>query len=169
MINRFPSFYFSDNFLSLLLIRLLPIVCRPFTFRHFHVCKNRPERRIFRAAGINPKSNRTFRIPHMTNTHLLVCYTIIRTFNAIVIFPAAESIPHGLDRCIDFRCRPIRISVICHNTSQVLVLFVFILNRSLQPVFTVQIHDYATLVKSMFAFKFCFYYEGKILFICFHL
>ena len=122
-----------------------PIVCRPFTFRHFHDCKNRPERRIFRAAGIYPKSNRIFRIPHMANTHLLICYTIMRTFNAIVIFPAAESIPHELDRCIDFRCRPIRIPLICDNASQVLALFIFILNRSFQLVFTVQIHYHRSI------------------------
>ena len=70
----------------------------------------------------------------------------------------------------DLRGRPVRIAVIGHHTAQVLKGLIFIFNRTLQPVFTVQIQHNPTLVKAVMAFrKFRFYHKGKKRFFRFHL
>ena len=46
----------------------------------------------------------------------------------------------------------------------------FIFNRGLQPVIRIQIHNYATLIKSMMTpGKICLHNKGKILLLCFYL
>ena len=108
------------------LIRLLTIMRKPFAFSDFHFCKCRLKRRIFRTAGIDTKLNLANCIPHMADSHLFKTNSIFRTFNAIVILTSAEAIPHGFNICADFCRCPVRISSVCHNTSQMLILFVFI-------------------------------------------
>ena len=52
------------------------------------------------------------------------------------------------------------------HAAQMLKLFVFIFDGAFEPVFTVQIQNYAALIKAVVTFgKFCFYHKGEELLI----
>ena len=144
-------------------------MCQPFAFRDFHVCKSSLKGRIFRTAGINAKVYCSIAIPHMANSHLLENNTIIGTFDAIIIIPPAKTIPHGFLICSNLSCCPIRVSMIRHHTSKVLEHFVFVFDRSFEPIFAVQVHHDSALVKSLLAFEFRFDDKREKLLICLHL
>ena len=73
-------------------------------------------------------------MPHMTNTHLREMLPIGGTLNTIVILPAAEAIPHRLDRGVNGGSGPVGVAVVGHHTAKVLKFFVLILDGSLQPI-----------------------------------
>jgi len=118
--------------------------------------KDSTERRILGTACIDTKLNLATALPHVANPHLLEVQTITGTLDAVVIFPTAETIPHGSDIRRDNRSCPVGISMIGDHASQVLEGFVFIFNRRFQSVLTVQIQDNAALIKSMPAVILCF-------------
>src|SRR5699024_9930587 len=61
-------------------------------------------------------------------------------------------------------------TVIGHNAAKMLETLIFILDGAFQPVFAIQIDNYAALVKAMMAFgEFCFDGKGKEFLLCAHL
>jgi hypothetical protein len=106
----------------------------------------------------------------MADPHLRIMFPILGTLDAIVILSSAEAIPHDLDLCPYGSGSPVRIAMVCHDRAKMLEGFIFIFHRSLQPVFTVKVHDDAALIKAVVAFaEIRFHDEGEILLICFHL
>ena len=142
---------------------------RPFAFGYFHICKCSLKWRIFRAAGIKTKLYFIICFIYMANSHLIEIDSIFRTLNTKIVQAPTESIPDGLDFCIYSGCRPIWISIISYDTSQMLKFFVFIFNRPFKPVFAVEVHDNTALIKTHFAFKFSLNNKRKEFFRCFYL
>ena len=105
----------------------------------------------------------------MTYAHLGKMYAVGGAFNAVIILSAAQPVPHGFDGGIDFGGCPIGIAVVGNHTAQVLEGFIFIFDGCLQPVFAVQVHHNAALVKAALAFKLGFYGEGEKLLVGGHL
>lgn len=137
-------------------------MCHPFAVRHFHVRENRTERRFLWAAGVDAKKYFPRRFAQMTDAHLMKRLAIFRALDTKIIFSAAQAIPHGFYMGRDFCGRPVGIAVIGHHTAQVLEVLIFVFNRSLQPVFAVQIQHNPTLVKAVMALrKFSFYQKEK--------
>lgn len=98
-------------------VRLLPPVCPPLTSGHFHIGKGCPERGIFRGTGIYPKRNLSVPFVHMADPHLPKLHPVVGTFDTIIVFPPAKTVPHGFYRSGDPCGCPVRISVVCHHAS----------------------------------------------------
>ena len=79
------------------LVRLLAIMRRPLAFGQFHMGENCLERGIFRRAGVDAETDLSAALPHMADTHLWKMLAVSGTLDAVVIFTAAEAVPHGLD------------------------------------------------------------------------
>lgn len=88
-------------------VRLLPIMSLPGALSDLHIREHCRKARVLRAAGINAKAYLPDAFPHMTNSHLRKMLAILRTLNAVIIFPAAEPIPHSLHVGRNCRRRPI--------------------------------------------------------------
>ena len=84
----------------------------PGAFRDLHVGKHRCKAGILRAAGVDAEANPPAAFPHMANPHLAEMFAILRAFDAVIIFSAAQSIPHGLHIRGDRRGRPVGIAVV---------------------------------------------------------
>ncbi len=110
----------------LLRIRLLAVVCQPFTFGLFHISECCSKRRIFCTAGIDSKSDRILYIKHMANPHLFKVYTVGGIFNAKIIFSSAQTKPDRFYRGIHIHRSPIGISVVGYNTAKTLYTLIFI-------------------------------------------
>ena len=78
----------------------------PGALRNLHICKYGFETGFFRTACIDAEPNLSGAFPHMADTHLGKVFTILGAFNAVVIFSAAEPIPHCLHICRNSRCSP---------------------------------------------------------------
>ena len=135
---------------------------KPLALRHCHIGEDCLERRILRAASIDTETDFSATMPHMTNTHLGEMLPIGGTLDTIVILPAAEAIPHRLDRSINGGSGPVRVTVVGHHTAKVLKFFVLVLDGSLQPVLAVQIHDHTALIETVVTFKLRPDKEGKV-------
>ena len=83
---------------------------KPLAGQKLHMGKCRFEGGILRAAGIDAELNGAIRLPHVANTHLGEMYTILAALDAVIIFPAAEPIPHGVNGCVDGGCCPIGVA-----------------------------------------------------------
>ena len=106
----------------------------------------------------------------MADPHLLKMNPVRRAFNAVVILSPAEAVPHRFYRGVYHCSCPVRISLIRDNTSQMLIFFILIFHRSLQPVLAVQVHHDAALVKPVMALpEICLYDKAEIPFLCLHL
>ena len=142
----------------------------PLTCSKRQVRKNSFEGGILWRAGINAELDFVMPPIHMANAHLVKMDAIFRAFNTVIIFTAAEAVPHGFDRGRNGRSCPIRISAICYDTAQMLKVFVLIFNGAFQPVFTVQIHNNTALVEPMMALgKIGFHNEAEKPLVSFHL
>ena len=124
----------------------------PCALRDLHTAENGCERGVLRRAGIYAEPDSACAFRHMTDSHLFPDAAVRRAFNAVVIFPAAETIPHGLYTGRYLRRGPVGISVRGHNASEMLECFVLEFDRSLEPVLTVEINDYPALIKAAVAF-----------------
>ena len=78
-------------------IRLLTVVGQPFAFRQRHIGKYSLEGRILRGAGVDAEADFSAALPHMANPHLGEMDAVGGAFDAVVVLPPAESVPHGLD------------------------------------------------------------------------
>ena len=134
---------------------------QPFALRETQVRKGCLKRGILRGAGIDAEADLLSSLPHVADAHLLEVDAVIRAFDAVVGFPAAEAVPHGFDGRGNVRSGPVGIAVVCHHAAQALVFFIFIFDGSLQPVFRIQIQDDSALVETALAGKFGFHNEGK--------
>ena len=106
----------------------------------------------------------------MTYSHLGEIFSVLRTFNAIIVFTSAETIPHCFDICRNCRCRPVGIAVICYDRTEMLKLVIFIFDRCFQPIFRIKIHNNSALVETVAAFgKIRFHDKRKEFFIGFRL
>lgn len=152
-----------------LFVRFLTIVGQPFALGQLHMGKDRPERRIFRTAGVDTELNLTFGFMQVADAHLVEPYAIRGTFYAKIILSAAQSIPHGFYLGRDLGGGPIRPTVIGDHAAQMLKLFVLVFYGTFQPVFAVQIQDHAALIEPVAGSKLGFDQEGKILFPSGHL
>ncbi len=123
----------------------------PGARRNFHICKYGLETGFFRTARIDAEPNLSGAFPHMADTHLGKVFTILGAFNAVVIFSAAEPIPHCLHIRRNSRCSPVGIAVIRYDAAKMLNGFIFIFYRSLQLVLSVQVHHNTALVKAVMA------------------
>ena len=72
-----------------LFVRFLAIVGQPFALGQLHMGKDRPERRIFRTAGVNSELNFPRSLMQMADSHLVEHHAVFGTFNAEVILSAA--------------------------------------------------------------------------------
>ena len=143
---------------------------QPFAFGQFHVRKDCLEGRILRGTGIDAKADPAAALPHMADTQLRKMRTVRGTFDAVIILPAAETVPHRLDGRVDGGGCPVGITVVGHHTAQMLKVLVFVFDGALQPVVTVQIHDDAALIKAVVAFlKGSLHHEAEVFFLRFHL
>ncbi len=107
---------------------------------------------------------------HMADPHLPEGDAIGRGVDAIIVFPPAETVPHGFCSSVYGSCCPVGKAVIGDNASQMLVSFSFILYGGFQPVFAVQIHYDAALIKPLMAgSKISFYKKAEIFFCRFYL
>ena len=134
----------------------------PFTFHHFHIGKGCLKGRLLRTACIYTKRDLPGPFPHMEDPHLLKVDAIPAALHAIITFPSAEAIPHFLKLCRDIRSGPVRKTMICDYTSQPLKFLIFIFNRRLKPIFTIQVHHHTALVKTMLTLKSRPDYKRKI-------
>ena len=85
----------------------LAVVRQPLALCTFHVGKDRAERGILRAAGIDAEPNLPFGLVEVADPHLVEDRTILGAFDAEIILPAAEAIPHGFYADGDFRGCPV--------------------------------------------------------------
>ena len=131
----------------------------PLAFRHRHICEGGLKRGVLRAAGVNTEADRPRALQQMANPHLAELHTVCGALYAVIVLPAAEPVPHGLDGSVNSRSSPIGVAVIGNDAAQVLEMFVFVLNRGFQSVFTVQIQNDTALVKTALALEFCFHSE----------
>ena len=69
----------------------------PLAVCHFHIGKHRLKGRFLRGTGIDAETDFSIALLHMANSHLLEAFPVCGAFNAIIIFPAAEAIPHRFD------------------------------------------------------------------------
>lgn len=142
----------------------------PLALHQLHVAEYCFKGRVLRRTGVNSKSNFFVAPEHMTYSHLGEMNPVAGTLNTVIVFSSAQTVPHGFYIRVNSRSGPVGISLICHNASKMLELFIFIFDRAFQSVFAVKIHNNATLVKTVMAFrKICFYHKAKIFFFCFHL
>ena len=109
----------------------LTVVCRPPAFGKLHVGEYCPERGIFRAAGIDAETNFILCVKEMADAHLMKDTPVFRTFDAEVVFSAAQTVPHGLYSCGNFGGGPVGISSIRDDAAEMLKKLVFILDGSL--------------------------------------
>ena len=136
----------------------------PGAFRHPHLRKDRREAGVLRAAGVDAEADRPRALPHMADAHLGKALSVFGALDAIVVLPAAEAVPHLLHVGRDRRRRPVRIAVVGDHGAEMLELFVLVLDRRLEPVFAVEVHHDAALVKAvMTAGEIRFYDKGEIL------
>lgn len=133
------------------LVWLLAVMCLPHTFRNLHVGKDCGEGRFFGRAGIDSEADFLAASLHVADAHLTEIGSVGGTFDAIVIFSARESVPHGLDIGGDGRCGPVGIAAIGGHAAKMLELVVLVFYRAFQPVLAVQIHHNAALVKALVA------------------
>ena len=142
----------------------------PLTFQKRHVREHGLKGGVLRGAGVDAEPDSAIPLAHMADAHLAKAHAVDGIFDAVVVFAAAEAVPHRLDGGVQGGCGPVGVSVIGHDAAQMLVAFVFIFNGSLQPVFAVQVHDDAALVKPMAAFgEIGFHHEAEILLVRLHL
>lgn len=118
-------------FSLLYFLAVLLVVGQPFTLRQLHIRKNRFERGIPRAAGIDTKADFAAALVHMADSHLAEAHAILGAFHAVVILPSAEPIPHGFHIGTDLGGCPIGIAQIGDHSSQVLKPVVFVLDGCL--------------------------------------
>ena len=142
-------------------VRLLAVMGQPFAFGQRHVGKDWLEGGLLGRAGIDAEADLTATLPHMADPHLREIFAVGGTLNAVIVLPAAEAIPHGLDGGIDGGGGPVGVAVVGHHTAQVLELLVFVFNRAFQPILAVQIHHNAALVEPVLALKFRLNSEGE--------
>ena len=152
------------------LIRLLPVVGQPFAITQFHIGKDRFKGRILGRAGIDTKADLASRLPHVAHTHLGEDFAICGTFDAVIVLPTAEAIPHSFDGSVNGGGCPIGVTVVGDHAAQMLKAIVFVFNRTLQPVVAIQVHDDAALVETVMAFlKRGLHRSAEELFFRFHL
>ena len=68
---------------------------QPLALRELHMVKDSRKKRIFRAAGVDAKPDLARSLLHMAHPHLRKMLTILGAFNAVIILPTAEAVPHG--------------------------------------------------------------------------
>lgn len=105
----------------------------------------------------------------MTHTHLLEGDAVKGALDAVVVLTTRKPVPHGFDICINFRCGPIRVAIVCYNTTQVLEYVIFVLGGGFEPVFRIEIHHNSTLVKTALAFEVRLHHKGEKLLVRLHL
>ena len=143
---------------------------QPLAIGDLHVREGCRKGGILRAASVNAKTDFSCALPHVAYPHLRKKNAILRTLDAVVIFSAVEPVPHCPNVRRDRSRSPVRIPVVRYNTAKVLELRVLILNRPLQPVFAVQIHDDAALIEAVVRTgEICFHHKGEEFFFCLHL
>ena len=131
--------------------------------------KGGQKRGVFGAAGINAETDGAVAVPHMAYAHLLECNTVFGTLDAVIVLPAAEPVPHGVDAGIDLCGCPVGITVGGDNAAKMLEAVIFVFDGSLEPVFAVEVHHDAALVKPVLAFEPGFDCERKEFLVGFHL
>ena len=89
----------------------------------------------------------------MADPHLIEAEPVPGTLHPVVVFPTAQAVPHGFDRSVNDRCGPVGVAAVSDHAPQVLIGFVLIFHRGLEPVFAVQIHHNTALVKAAAAFR----------------
>ena len=119
---------------GLFFVRFLAVVRFPGAFRHLKIGEHGRETGIFRAAGINTEADRAGTFPYMADTHLGEVFTVLGTFDALVVFTAAEAVPHDFDVSRDGGGCPVGIAVIGRYRAKMLEGFVFVFNGTFQPV-----------------------------------
>ena len=77
-------------------IRLLAIVRKPFAFCQLQICESRFEGSVLRAARVDAERDRSSRLEHVADPHLLERDAVKRVFDAKIILPAAETKPYGM-------------------------------------------------------------------------
>ena len=75
-------------------VGLLPIMSFPGTFCDLHLGEYGFEAGILRTACIYPEPDLSRAFPHMADTHLGIVFAVPGAFNTIIVFPAAEPVPH---------------------------------------------------------------------------
>ena len=131
----------------------------PFAISHFHIGEGCSERRVFRAACVYSERYLFPDIEHMADAHLLEVDPVIGILNTEIIFTTTEPEPNGFYGGIDICRRPIGIPVVCYHTAEPLYFIVFVFYRSLEPVFTVKLHNNAALIIADLSFIIYFYDE----------
>ena len=136
---------------GLLLVRLLAVVGLPHALGDLHVREPGGEGRLLRGAGIDAERNLVSAGIHVADTHLAEVDAVAGALDAIVVIPAGEAVPHGLDVSRDGRSRPVGIAVVGGDAAQVLEFLVLIFDRALQPVVAVEVHHDTALVEPVMA------------------
>lgn len=111
----------------------------PHALGYLHVREHCRKRELFRRAGIDAEADFVRSGVHMADTHLAEVDTVVGAFDAVVICPAGETIPHYLYIGRNGRCSPVRVAVVGGDAAQMLELLVFKLYRSFEPVVDVTV------------------------------
>lgn len=142
----------------------------PCALGQFHLCEYSLERRVFGRVGINTELYLAATLVHVADAHFGKVLSVLRTFYAIVIFLAGETVSYRLHLDINGGSGPIEISVVGDYAPQVLKFFVLIFHAAFQPVFAIKVHHDAALVKTVMAFReICLDYKTEVFFLCIHL
>ena len=89
----------------------------------------------------------------MAHAHLAEVHAVGGAFDAEVILPAGEAVPHGLHLGRYRRCGPVGVAVVCGHTTKVLELLVLEFHRTFEPIVTIQVHHYTALVEALVALR----------------
>ena len=89
----------------------------PLALRNFEMGKGSFKRRIFWGTSVHAESDSFRAVRQMTDTHLLKEFPVRRTFDTVIGFPTAQTIPHGFDESRNIRRSPIGITVVGNDAS----------------------------------------------------
>lgn len=132
---------------------LLSVMGEPLAFRELHIRKGCRKRRVLGTARIDAKADRSVSVLHVTDAQLSKRLAVLGALDTVIVLMAAEAVPHRPNACIDLRRRPVGVTVVGDHTAEMAKPFVFVFDRSFEPVFAVKVHDDAALVKTVLAVK----------------
>ena len=154
----------------ILSIRLLAVVGLPHAIGDLHVGEDSSERGLFRRAGVDAEGYLIGTGKHVADAHLAEVCPVGGAFDAVVVGPAGEAVPHGLDIGGDGRSGPVGPAVVGGDAAKVLELGVLIFHGAFEPVFAVKVQYDAALVEALMALcEVCLHNKAEVLLTGFHL
>src|SRR5699024_7632366 len=110
-------------------VRLLAVVGLPLAEYQLEFAEQGGDTAILRRTGIDAEADAPAALQQVADAHLGKVLPVPGTLDAVVVLPAAQAVPHGLDRRVNGRGGPVGVAMVGHHAAQVLVAVVFIFHR----------------------------------------